>query len=134
MLVRGLSEGSGTTRHPVASDQNRDQYSAVPHPRVETMSNKMTKIALAAVAVAFGYVLNMQSYDMVSELMGGYPEFAAEYGFTLLLASIGLWSLTEKAGKSVGIRPAGLVVMMAGLFGFAIASVLHGLPSACMHG
>ncbi len=93
----------------------------------------MIKIALAAVAVAFGYVVNMQSHDMVSEAMGGYPEFAMEYGFTLLLASIGLWSLTEKAGKKIGIRTAGLVVMMAGLFGFAVASVLYGLPSGCVH-
>lgn len=98
-----------------------------------TMSNQMTKIALTAVAVAFGYVLNMQSYDMVSELMGGYPEFAMEYGFTLLLASVGLWTLTEKAGKRIGLRNAGLVVMAAGLLGFVIASAVYGSPSGCVH-
>ena len=86
------------------------------------MSKPLTTVALALVSMAYGYIVAMQSWDVVSEFAVGYVDYALEYMFTVLLAGVGLWALAQKAGRRVGDRHAAMVSMMAALIGFMMAA------------
>ena len=88
------------------------------------MNKTMTTLALAVLSIAFGYVLTLQSWDVFDQLTEGTFTFGLEIAFTLLLASIGVWSLTQKAARTIGARRAGAIVMGGAATGMVLVGIV----------